>query len=202
VKPAESRIHVVIAARPFIYRLGIKTIISVLGIEPELHESENFEDLVQLLKQKKQLNFIIIHDDVFPRPKRIHFERLRSASPDHRILILGDKIQNEYKGADFILNDYKRLEVIQKLEEFFSNPESYSDAFAGKTILSNRETDVLKKVALGYSNKEIAEGLHISINTVITHRKNITEKLGIKTIAGLTVYAMMNRLISPEHFRS
>ena len=65
-------------------------------------------------------------------------------------------------------------------------------------MLSEREIDVLKAVALGLSNKEIAEKLFISINTVVTHRKNITEKLGIKTIAGLTVYALMNNFISPE----
>ena len=44
-------------------------------------------------------------------------------------------------------------------------------------------------------NKEIADLYNISIYTVITHRKNITRKIGIKTIAGLTVYALLNNLI-------
>ena len=61
--------------------------------------------------------------------------------------------------------------------------------------LSVREKDVLQLVALGNSNKEIAEKLFISIHTVISHRKNITEKLGIKSISGLTVYAILNKLI-------
>lgn len=61
--------------------------------------------------------------------------------------------------------------------------------------LSEREIEVLKLVALGYSNKEIAEKLFISIHTVMSHRKNITEKLGIKSISGLTVYAIINNYI-------
>lgn len=65
--------------------------------------------------------------------------------------------------------------------------------------LSDREKDVLQLVALGHSNKEIAEKLFISIHTVISHRKNITEKLGIKSISGLTVYAILNKMIDTEH---
>lgn len=61
--------------------------------------------------------------------------------------------------------------------------------------LTNREVDVLKLVALGFSNKEIADKLFISTHTVMSHRKNMTEKLGIKSISGLTVYAIINNII-------
>lgn len=61
--------------------------------------------------------------------------------------------------------------------------------------LTPRETDVLRCVARGLMNKEIADALCISVNTVLTHRKNITAKLGIKTVSGLSLYAMMNGLI-------
>ncbi|MBW6535076.1 MAG: LuxR C-terminal-related transcriptional regulator [Mariniphaga sp.] len=64
--------------------------------------------------------------------------------------------------------------------------------------LTTREKDVLKLVALGHSNKAIAEKLFISIHTVISHRKNITEKTGIKSISGLTVYAILNNLLDTE----
>ena len=63
------------------------------------------------------------------------------------------------------------------------------------TELTGREIDVLRQVALGKTNKEIAAELFISFHTVISHRKNITEKLGIKSISGLTVYAILNNLI-------
>lgn len=61
--------------------------------------------------------------------------------------------------------------------------------------LSSREIEVLTLVARGLSNKCIADQLFISIHTVITHRKNITFKLGIKSIPGLTLYAALNNLV-------
>lgn len=63
------------------------------------------------------------------------------------------------------------------------------------SVLSDREKEILISVAQGLINKEIADKHHISINTVITHRKNITRKTGIKTVPGLTVYAILNGLI-------
>jgi len=62
-------------------------------------------------------------------------------------------------------------------------------------VLSQREIEVLRLVAAGKINKEIADTLNISINTVQSHRKNITAKLGIKSVSGLSFYAMMNGLL-------
>lgn len=61
--------------------------------------------------------------------------------------------------------------------------------------LTQRETTILKLVTLGLTNQEIAEKLFLSIHTVMTHRKKITRKLGIKTVSGLTVYAILNKII-------
>lgn len=87
-------------------------------------------------------------------------------------------------------------EIIQKTNKLLEYWEERKDTL---TDLSERERDVLKLVALGFQNKEIAEKLFISIHTVISHRKNITEKLGIKSISGLTVYAIINKLIDTEN---
>ena len=63
-------------------------------------------------------------------------------------------------------------------------------------ILSERETDVLKLLAKGMSNKEIADKLNISTNTVISHRKRVTQKTGIKSVSGLTIYAVVQKIIA------
>lgn len=64
-----------------------------------------------------------------------------------------------------------------------------------KEELSQREKEILVSVAKGMLNKEIADEFNISIYTVISHRKNITRKIGIKTVAGLTVYALLTGLL-------
>ena len=62
--------------------------------------------------------------------------------------------------------------------------------------LSEREQDVLIQIVKGLSNKEIADTLCISVHTVITHRKNITRKLNIHSTAGLTIYAIVHKLVN------
>lgn len=69
-------------------------------------------------------------------------------------------------------------------------------------ILTDSERNVLSQIALGLSNKEIASKLFISIHTVTTHRKNITRKLDIKSVSGLTVYAILHKLVSINDIQS
>ena len=76
-----------------------------------------------------------------------------------------------------------------------AEPVVGTNVYAMNEDLSEREIEVLVAVAKGLQNKEIAETLNISVHTVMSHRKNIIAKTGIKSIAGLTVYALMNGLI-------
>ncbi len=69
-------------------------------------------------------------------------------------------------------------------------------------VLSAREIDVLRCLVQGLQSKEIAEKLFISTNTVITHRKNISEKTGIKSLAGLTIYAIVHSIINIDDVSS
>ncbi len=64
--------------------------------------------------------------------------------------------------------------------------------------LSKREKNIIRHIALGLTSKEIGGKLFISTHTVITHRKNITHKLGIKTVSGQTVYAILNGIVTIE----
>ena len=82
--------------------------------------------------------------------------------------------------------------IVSELNRIFSTGSQDNRA---DTALSAREIEVLRLIASGCINKEIAQELNISINTVLTHRKNLTSKLGIKSVSGLSFYAMMNGIV-------
>ena len=92
------------------------------------------------------------------------------------------------------INDTKS-KIISKMNEFAQSEVAKN---TDDVELSKRETDVLVAVAKGMMNKEIADQMNISIHTVISHRKNITRKTGIKSVSGLTVYALLNNLIDEK----
>ena len=124
---------------------------------------------------------------------------IRSAYPDLRsaaLVALSVAVREEeiMRQFDSVVNIYdKPSQILKKLraavEQCEANP--YGDSHD----LSDRERDVLVRVAKGLSNKEIADDLNISIHTVMSHRKNIAHKTGIKSVAGLTVYALLNNLL-------
>lgn len=83
----------------------------------------------------------------------------------------------------------RQSDVSLKISNIISKAPTSGDA------LSDREKDVIVALVQGMTNKEIAEHLYISINTVITHRRNIAKKLQIHSAAGLTIYAIVNHLV-------
>lgn len=107
-----------------------------------------------------------------------------------------ENVLRQYDGCIGIYDNASR--IIQKIknaiEECIQNPKSDINE------LSARERDILKSVAKGMTNKEIADEFNISIYTVISHRRNISQKLGINSISGLTVYAIMNKLVDISDF--
>ncbi len=78
------------------------------------------------------------------------------------------------------------------IEQYIDNLKNEND---NNGDISARESEIVKYIAKGNTNKQIAKLLFISPHTVITHRKNITNKLGIKSVSGLTIYAILNNLI-------
>jgi DNA-binding NarL/FixJ family response regulator len=89
-------------------------------------------------------------------------------------------------------------EILEPMVQMLENNGSHGrrkEAEEEREALSEREKEILVGVAKGLLNKEIADMYNISPYTVITHRKNITRKTGIKSVAGLTVYALLNGLI-------
>ncbi len=96
---------------------------------------------------------------------------------------------------DIFLPAIKRLEAQQRQQDVTAKISSMIQPSASQEQLSDREKDVIVALVQGMSNKEIAEHLFISINTVITHRRNIARKLQIHSPAGLTIYAIVNNLV-------
>ena len=91
----------------------------------------------------------------------------------------------------------KRLERLTKQEDVSKNISQmvFKGGQDNSEALSDRERDVIIGVVQGLQNKEIADSLCISVNTVITHRRNIARKLQIHSPAGLTIYAIVNGLV-------
>ncbi|MFB6320279.1 response regulator transcription factor [Saccharicrinis sp. FJH54] len=190
----------IIASGQFMCRFGIKTMLSVLGNEPDIIEMNDFNSIIHHLTRENPVNYLIMSDDILPEPKAESVKKLRKLDAEVKIMVIGVDLKKDNALPYQVLNADNQKEVLEELQDFFNASESAADSEM-PDVLSDREIDVLRAVAQGYSNKEIAEKLFISANTVITHRKNITEKLGIKTIAGLTVYAIMKKIIEPDDVR-
>lgn len=123
---------------------------------------------------------------VYPGLQQVALVLLATTVCDENLIRQVDAILNVYDDATHI-----ERKIMSAIEQSQTNP--YSDSHE----LSERERDVLILVANGLANKEIADRLNISIHTVVSHRKNIAHKTGIKSVAGLTVYAMLNNLLDP-----
>lgn len=98
---------------------------------------------------------------------------------------------------------YKSYDAVIRINDSESKIEEILSECLNKDVakendqeeLSDREKDILKSIVKGMSNKEIAEFHKISIHTVITHRRNIGRKLEIHSVSGLTIYAILNKLV-------
>ena len=121
---------------------------------------------------------------LYPSLQSIALVAVMTSVRDEDFMRQFDSVVNLYDGETQIVQRLRKA-----LEKSDVNP--YNDSHD----LSDREIDVLLLVAKGMANKEIADELNISIHTVITHRKNITHKTGIKSVAGLTVYALLNNIL-------
>ena len=143
---------------------------NLLIVDPMLLGFHNKDFLSQLGKEHPQVTMIA----------------LVTSYLDHSML-------TPYSGI-IEIND-TRSKIISKMDEFVQGETAKN---TDDVELSKRETDVLVAVAKGMMNKEIADQMNISIHTVISHRKNITRKTGIKSVSGLTVYALLNNLIDEK----
>ena len=139
---------------------------------------------------------VIVDPAVFDFRSRKDGRLLISEQCDASVLALEgqavtEDILRQYDGAVSLYDD--AAGIVRKIRSAIDSrlPEPSGEG----NELSSREKEILVCVAQGMLNKEIADKFSLSIYTVITHRKNITRKTGIKTVAGLTVYAILNNFI-------
>lgn len=182
-----------------------KSPIVVQGLTEMLNESPGYEvaavsDSLDRIAERLIVvkpDLIILNPQLVDYSKRGSLRALFQECPQVPIVALvynyfDQQWLRSFNGIIEITDDRKRIEscltdVLQANKAASDGPDLYE--------LSEREREVLVEVANGLSNKEIATKLHISVHTAITHRKNIVKKTGIKSVAGLTVYAMLNNLM-------
>jgi DNA-binding NarL/FixJ family response regulator len=114
---------------------------------------------------------------------QMRFVALISGMIDEKALEKYDNSINLYDDTDTIK---------QKLDHIFEITNTEQEE---SQVLSVREKEIIVGVVKGFTNKEIASNLFLSAHTVITHRRNIARKLEIHSTAGLTIYAIVNKLV-------
>ena len=112
---------------------------------------------------------------------------------------MGDNSILKYYDDTFSLYDDPE-DMKEKLNRLL-NLSGQEDGRGGQEVLSSREKEIVTCVVKGMTNKEIADALFLSTHTVITHRRNIARKLQIHSPAGLTIYAIVNKLVEIQDIK-
>jgi DNA-binding NarL/FixJ family response regulator len=194
-----------------------RKIIRILLAEPSSIVAEGFCNLLN----RKGNRFYINITDSYTELKRI----LPDEKPDivviNPVFIQNNttlaELKQEFHGAKWIglvyaYFDPKLLSIMDALIQINDTPDdiisilqkqadAHNPEEEAQPSLTERETEVLKFLVAGHSNKEIADRLSISTHTVITHRKNITQKTGIRTVSGLTIYSVVKHITNLENYK-
>jgi DNA-binding NarL/FixJ family response regulator len=193
-----DRIKFVIAEKSYLIRKGIVSIINRIEHATVVKELDNLGEINSVIT-KYSPDFLVLNIDLIRELKNFRNSDIRTELYDIGIGIdtVNDSgLHNSYGLKETIHILDERDVIYKKLQTLIKEKVEKSRKLSYHTELSEREKTILKHVAKGLTNKEIADKLFLSAHTVITHRKNITNKLGIKTISGLTVYAILNNIIN------
>ena len=175
---------------------GLENILNNLGEFEISHVIKDYSSKGERKIKSADVDLVIIDPNLLDMATRQNF-RIDSAEwTDTPVIAIETSLMDEdsLKQFDEIINLYDEpTTIIRKLRNAVKDDSDIQKSMGEE--LSSREKEILVCVAKGMLNKEIADLYNISIYTVITHRKNITRKTGIKTVAGLTVYALLNNLI-------
>jgi len=187
----------ILAIDSYLVRKGLVSILTrIQGIRIVQEFSDSL--IFQQYAQKQEIEFLIISQSLFDRSSELFVSR--PGLLEKTILLKESPVSPDNTPNSISLLEGKEQIVakIRRITEMHSNfhPRGFSSE------LTQREKTIVRQVSLGLTNKQIAETLFLSTHTVTTHRKNISSKLGIKSVSGLTVYAIVNNIITIEELSS
>lgn len=185
-------IRIALIGLTILERLGLREIASLF---PKV-ETKDFNNMAEVSQRESVADAFVVDSEAYLlNPTFFLPRRLQT------LVVMRHSRRGSMK------NDHKTDETLPPTIYFDSDVTEIEDAFLSiikeakkvgastESQISQREREVLRELACGKTNKEIADTLCISINTVITHRKNISGKLGIHSVSGLSLYAVMNGII-------
>lgn len=190
-----AHLSFIICDQSFLIRKGLAEVISKIPSTKILHSIDSEDEARNILKNT-DADFIILNPDIFY--KQTIEDTLEKICRTRTIGLISnhDKDISNFPFAEIIYYNDTQSTILKKINHLIEKKQSTLKKQKKQEEISSREASIVKYIALGYTNKEIADKLFISTHTVITHRKNITRKLGIKTAPGLTIYAIINNIIN------
>lgn len=175
--------------------------VSVFETSSDFKVNRCFTDYDLFVDQLGRLHAdaVLINPQLVSLNKPFHIKQLLKDLPDCVFLAIqyGLVPLDTLTNFDGVIDIFEKpTSILAKIKTAIETVAQWQDLTQNENVdLSDREKEILIAVAKGLTNKEIADKFNISFHTVITHRKNISRKTGIKTISGLTVYAMLNNLV-------
>jgi DNA-binding NarL/FixJ family response regulator len=178
---------------------GIQSIIERMQIADTIYHITELDTIVQKIATIRP-DIIIVNTAVFGFHKHLSIKSIFKDCADISIIAFVSQYTDSQflKQFDEIIDIYDDVQSISAKIRYVIEHDMPEPSDTDATELSEREQEVLIAVIKGLINKEIASSLNISIHTVMSHRKNITRKTGIKSVSGLTMYALFNNLIKQE----
>lgn len=216
-----NKVKILIADDHDLIHNGIKSILRPIKNYKIIGKAMNGEEAIQKAIELKP--DIILMDISMPVMNGIEATRIITAKlPDIKILALTQHEENEYVveilnsgGVGYLLKNSKKNEFVEAIETVLSGKKAFSKKISDQLIsdlvyqtkdkenpekqeipLTKREIEIIRKIADDMSNQEIADELHISLRTVETHRRNLMQKLNVKTVVALLKYAAQHNIIS------
>jgi len=194
-----DKLKVIIATESYVVNQGFHLIFNKLRHSKVIGSVNTFEDLLRLI-QNESADIILLSTNLIEDFSLNDLYKKLNNKRTQLIAYISDKngvIEHQNIFSESIWSNDSKGEILKKLNQLLEKEVGDSSELENSD-LSEREKDILKEVAMGLTNNEIGDKLFISAHTVITHRKKITRKLGIKSVSGLTVYAIINGLIEME----